>query len=298
MEDSKSRATKQAKEALQGCTLDASVSSTSSAEAKLEALSSCLLRQAELEMNKTEEEISFQSGIRKDIAERLKLYACDPDELNPRHNETTTLSVHNATWNGKPVQTLFESEYSSVKLFKEFLNPVQCAQIVRLGAKSSQTIPLEARKTDRLVDAIMTKIQSLVSSVLEVRSDYYSLIDPLIEIRLASSGDQECEMQHDGTCKEDSVDRPKQLIVTAQADEIARLFVTCTDDENGIEGGKLFFPKTGTQILPVSGEAVLIEYRDSSGSGKTDKEPFLDEHIVCPVRKGTVVTLEDVYINS
>jgi hypothetical protein len=143
------------------------------------------------------------------------------------------------------------------------------------------------------------KIRRLVSDAL--LRDPYTAGTKSIRVRVDGVADndqqQECTVQTDGSClpnDDKKASSSSSLMRVTQTDESveARLLVTCTKGAK-VTGGALFYPKAGIQVVPVSGEAVLTVYRDFSG--RRDDDPFVDEHIVCPVQSGVVLTLEDTY---
>ena len=127
-----------AKEAVGDCKLDETLPS----EQQIDALAECLKRKADQQIERNEEEIAFQTSVRKEMGSKLLSYTCESAANFPFVNVTTTPSVLNSTRDGKLVETLFESDYSSVKFFHDFLRPEHCASLQRGEAVSD---PIKAK---------------------------------------------------------------------------------------------------------------------------------------------------------
>jgi hypothetical protein len=137
-----------------------------------------------------------------------------------------------------------------------------------------------------------------------LRDDPHKTSTKSIRLRVdGGNNSKECTVQTDGSCQppppDTSSSKPSLMRVTQTEDSVdARLLVTCTNNgiaaDQVVKGGVLFYPKAGVQIVPVSGEAVLTIYQDSQ-RGRRDDDPFLNDHVVCPVQQGTVLTLMDTY---
>jgi hypothetical protein len=277
---------------LQQCT-EATNNNLAPAE-RIDALTECAQRQIAIKLNETIDEITFQSRVRKDMGDKLRAYSCD-SQYNAMVQATTTPSILNATWNGHNTKTLFESDYSSVVLIEQFLTSAEC-QII-----------LKSRSLDQLqLNKLQQKADQLVG-MMDVSRDFSLRV-------MEMTSDDECEIQQDGSCSSASAAGASSNVpVTVSSDEnvAARLIVLCSSSsipsdkqqQQPVKGGMLYFPKTGVRILPHEsnntlqdgGSAVLIQYETA---GKRDKDPYLDEHVICPVLAGTVGFVEQVYPSS
>jgi len=304
IEDSATRAQERAQKALGDCrTLDESLSP----QQQIDAVAECLQRSLERELNVTDEEISFQAGVRKEMGQKLKEYTCVD---TPMVNITTTASVENTTWSNHDVKVLFASEYSSVRLVEGFLSPSQCDSLLQMSGSGAVT-------PSQLSPAVVQRLRNMMSQTMQLPSDYYTTKthettrQPQLEIFVdegATVGDEECEVQADGSCLAAETEQDPTTPTTEGGNSSPIRSVTVTDDETILgrllllcrtedtTGGLIFFPKTGVRIAePASGDAVLILYQTD---GMRDEDPFLDEHMTCPIRQGKAVTLEEVYHSS
>jgi hypothetical protein len=290
IDDDKLKAEREALRALEPCS--ASVADIVDPQQKLTALAECWKTQADIKLAATQNEIAFQKVVRKKLGAKLLEYKCDT-AFSDAVNLTTSHSLLNGTYfdppNEKQVELLFGSDFSNVRLYRDFLTANEC-QTIMIG----QTVAAS--------DSAVQKIRRLVSDAL--LRDPYTAGTKSIRVRVDGVADndndqqQECTVQADGSClpndDKKASSSSSSLMRVTQTDESveARLLVTCTKGAK-VQGGALFYPKAGIQVVPVSGEAVLTVYRDFSG--RRDDDPFVDEHIVCPVRSGVVLTLEDTY---
>lgn len=260
---------------------------------KLAALAECWKTQADIKLAATQNEIAFQKVVRKKLGAKLQEYKCDT-AFSDAVNLTTSHSLLNETYfepsSEKQVELLFESDFSSVRLYRDFLTTKEC-QTIMIG----QTVAAS--------DTAVQKIRRLVSDTL--LRDPYTAGTKSIRVRVDGAADnehqQECTVQADGSCLPNNDNKTasssSSLMRVTQTDESveARLLVTCTKGAQ-VKGGALFYPKAGIQVVPVSGEAVFTIYRDFRG--RRDDDPFVDYHIVCPVQSGVVLTLEDTYYSA
>ena len=307
VEDSATRAQERAQKALKDCrTVDEKLSP----ERQIDAIAECLQRGLERELNVTDEEISFQAGVRKEMGEMLKQYTC---EDSPLVEVKTTPSVENTTLFNHDVKVLFESEYSSVRIVEGFLNEQQCNTLLQLSSSGAVT-------PSQLDPGVIRKLKTMMPQPMQLPFGHYSDTttttedikqQPQLQIIVdeatvvVADDKQECEVQADGSClaAADSDDSSATessgaggtlRSVLVDDDTIkGRLLLICRSEDT--TGGLIFFPKTGVRIAePASGDAVVIVYQDLT-SGTRDEDPFLDEHMICPIRRGKAVALEEVY---
>lgn len=263
-------------------------------EQQIDSIAKCLQRGIEKELNATDEEIEFQANVRKQMGEQLKHYTCQDVPLAP--DVKTTAAVQNTTWANHDVRVLFESEFSSVRLVERFLSDAECQSLLSQEKLSSGKVTPETLGAPMVVE----KLRHMMTSNVKLPSDHYTTINkPDLHLMVESgSSSNECEVQADGSCLEtatssSTVDLPLSRIVTTDDQSVvARIHLQCLSDDAA--GGLMFFPKTGVRIQPVNGNAVLIVYQDLD-SARREEDPFVDEHLTCPVTQGRAVTLEEVY---
>lgn len=330
MQDSQSRALQLAKEALHECrqwSRSESQSGNHHSDRTMEALAECLLRKAETVLNETVEEIHFQARVRKDLGARLSQYSCSDDMFTAGVQVTTTPSILNETYSGgQPVRTLFESSDGAerIRLYEDFVTEEECQNVFR---------------TRQIPDTMASKVHDLVTSTAAAPAVGVNPNEIFTELKLETSMDiaattkettvtttetTDCPVQ-DGaeSCSSSSRSRsdsssigsgsentPKKqvLVTTTEENVVARLIVTClataetTETKTTTTSGMLYFPKTGTRILPTHLSAVLIQYRSNRNSRpqrqrlEEEVDWYLDQHTVCPVTEEgvTVATLETI----
>jgi hypothetical protein len=311
IEDSASRAQGRAQKALENCkALNTLVEMTS--EQQIDAIAECLQLSIEKELNSTDEEIEFQSTVRKQMGEQLKYYTCQDVPLAP--DVKTTPAVLNTTWVDYDVRVLFESEYSSVRIVEEFLTAEECQSLLSLRDWPSG--PITVDQLQKGVPSIVSKLQAMMTSSFALPSDHYAttskkpdmswFVDEPVN-KQTDNTSNECEMQADGSCtsasssstaslSSSSLAGAARIVATDDEAVMGRLFLQCRTDD--ADGGLLFFPKTGVRIQPVNGNAILILYQDLGEAPLRELDPFLDEHLTCPVTDGRAVTLEEVFYRT
>lgn len=307
VEDSTTRANDRAQKALGNCRLvgmeeDEDKTRVSTPQQRMDAVAACLLQSIEREMNTTDDEIAFQASVRKDLGQRLKEYTCN--EI-PEVKVNTTASIHNATWDKHNVKILFESDYSSVRIVEEFLTQVQCDNLLTKSGLTTFSNG-EGVQPSQLDPSIVQHLTHMMTNTMGLPSNHYqsNKLDLHVWIDDGKSEQEQCEMKTDGSCLENSsADFPKlknstvsaSVITTDESKVQARLLMICRSKD--ATGGLIFFPKAGVRILPVSRDAVLIIHQDLN-SGKHETDPFLDEHMICPLQHGMATTLEEVFPNQ
>jgi hypothetical protein len=296
LEDSKSRAAKKAKDSLSGCLGITDV----------DELTSCLTKHVEIAFDKEKEDIEFQATIRKSMASQLSNYSCggmssDPSSTSPILSRpikvSTTPSLRNDTYANEPVRTLFESDYSSVRLFENFLTVQDCDHILNKGAVTAE---------------IQTKIKGLLEFTGVMSPTESPALSPdKFSVKIESGPIQsaepsnECDVQSDGSCIPKSGSGMETVVETTTTPEsvAARIFLSCvmTTQEKEVDdsltnstdssdasyspSGMLLFVKAGVRVVPTDRSAVLIQYNElaSDRSILREPDPFLDQHVICPV---------------
>ena len=88
VEDHKTKAMKKSKESLHGCDMDLKLPAIQA----VEKLAACLHKKINATISDQQQEIDFQANLRKDMGEKLALYACQDDSLS------TSQSIANKSW--------------------------------------------------------------------------------------------------------------------------------------------------------------------------------------------------------
>jgi hypothetical protein len=313
LEDSTSRATKKAKEALRACLDIADVSE----------LTACLTKEAKGAIDKEREDISFQATIRKSMGEQLSDYSCGSNAVSDVSSPssfispillrpvkvTTTPSIRNDTYNNEMVRTLFESDYTSVTLYENVLSMNECDDLY----SNTTTVPTTVKnKVQQLLEhagilVTNTELSPLKSSSYIVKIESGPMITEL---------ETECELQPDGSCVSataaNNINSPSYVIERTTTDDTisARVILTCvksnivpdviaTPAANGTNttneadeltytpSGMMYFTKAGVRIVPTDRSALIVKYDEIAPHDMStiyrEEDPFLDQHIVCPV---------------
>lgn len=345
--DNKSRAMEKAKEALDDCN-NMIENKDATTEERIDQLTLCLQQKILNKIDETNQEIEFQATIRKNMSNRLKQYICHNNNQHIRlpvtlKNATTSESVRNVSWTYEPsksdkkklktliqtthpIQILFESDYSSIRLVKKFTNKEECNHLIQ-SIKGSNKLLTDSKiedvynitsglaQKDPTVKEFVTKVNLLLSASIGLHQNYYTSLkktSPLMEMRInypqkeyvSSRNPQQssdCELNPDGTCvastqalTSDS-DAAEVREVNIDPKTIANIFVFCDGpkyDTNKQQSGMLFFPKVGVTIIPndIVYDALLLIHESptqlSDTGRKRDADPFIDEYIMCPVIDG------------
>ena len=329
LEDSTSRATKKAKEVLSVCLNTTDISD----------LTACLTKEAKGAIDKERDDISFQATIRKSMGEQLSDYSCGSNALSDITlassfispillrpvKVTTTPSIRNDTYNNELVQTLFESDYTSVTLYENILSVNECEDLY----SNTTTVPRTVKnKVQHLLEhagisATTAELSPLNSSSYVVKIESGPVI---------TESDVECELKSDGSCVStttaNNIDSPSYIVERSTTDDTisARVILTCVksntapdasvvngtnttsnDDDHGLANtpsGMMYFTKAGVRIVPTDRSALIVKYDERATHDMStvyrEDDPFLDQHIVCPVTQVnmTVATVSYNIIHS
>jgi hypothetical protein len=225
---------KKAKEALSTCVENVTVNKSLTAVEQLDQMAVCFDKQINATLAKTQEEMDFQAGTRRDMGELLVHYACQD------HNLNTTVTVHNRTWSYQdrtstssfssgykqrkllvrhPMKVLFDSDHSSIQLVEDFVTVKECQAIREASVPSDDdtegdkdlkkrklSLPSNAKNgaTDSSLEikSVLAKIQNLISSTVDIPVSY-SDKEPLMEVYLQEGNEiiekeQQCTVDADG----------------------------------------------------------------------------------------------------
>ena len=307
VEDHKTKARKKAHESLQECNAD-SLDASLSPEEQLDRLATCMEQKLAAAIAETEDEIKFQSSIRKQMGQSWAEYACNDK------NVTTTSPVRNETWkfvhpttkqtSKNEINVLFESDYSRIERTPDLLTVEECRALQEMATANpnkgkngnNYLLPWKAREANKDAEMAITKVEAFVTSVTAMSATMYK--SPIMEMRMVSvpnqpTGGQECTVEADGnTCSETPAPGaviPRQTVKVRDPTVVASILLVCEAPKTG---GQIYFPKTGTVLLPTDmvGSAVLMLH---GSGGEREEDPFIDEYLICPIHEGKMVTLSD-----
>jgi hypothetical protein len=325
LEDSTSRATKKAKEVLNSC-LDMT---------DINELTACLTKEAKGAIDKERNDIEFQATIRKSMGEQLSDYSCGSNAVSDVSSSsnsvspillrpvkvTTTPSIRNDTYNDELVQTLFESDYTSVTLYENVLSVDECEDLY----SSANTVPTTIKnKVQNLLDHAGIVVTKAESSPLN-SSSYIVKVE---SGPTTTESDVECELQSDGSCVTASItnniNSPAFVVERTTTDDTisVRLILTCvksniipdvisalavndtntTNDDDELSytpSGMMYFTKAGVRIVPTDRSALIIKYDEvvphDISTIYREVDPYLDQHIVCPVAQPNMTVATIMY---
>jgi len=238
-------------------------------------------------MNESEDEIVFQSELRKDLGQKWTNYAC-----HDATNVTATIPVANSSWSYRDprnsnrvmryeVNTLFKSDFSEVRRVQSFVSESECQALT----SSATDDGIVTAKSGTVADDIFKKLAFLISHATGLSID--DLNNFLLQMNVASDQSGTCKMESNGEmeCKDDSVGSPEVIRISGDS-TIVSVVLFC---EAPKEGGQLYFTKTGTVFLTTQGRgsAMLILHQLDT---VRERDPFVDEFAFCPVQQGQLVT--------
>jgi hypothetical protein len=115
-----------AKEAVQNCTLDASLPASEA----IAAMAACLEKRVNATLEVTKEEIDFQSNVRKDMGKKLASYDCGNTLLN------TSKPVRNSTWD------FYDAKEKNQERNERFTMSKSCLKLISAPLFSLKTFSL------------------------------------------------------------------------------------------------------------------------------------------------------------
>ena len=124
--DSKSIAQKSASDLLTSCKESANqqLSSGGNAEYILDNLASCVKSGITAEIERANEEITFQAGVRKGMGDLLENYTCADEGLN------TTEPRETLDWEGREVKVMIDRPASKIHVIEGFITEEECRAVM------------------------------------------------------------------------------------------------------------------------------------------------------------------------
>jgi len=263
----------------------------------IESLVDCVEQSVSQQMIEANEEIAFQTSVRKSMGELFEDYTCADHDLPTTAAKETDLWVHNnQRYN---VEILHNRPASKIHLIKNFISPAQCEAMEKTAApqlhsatvadgkggselspnrKALQAgikIPWDLEsKGDHLAE-ISRKVYDYTEYVLGMGIDEHGQED-LMSIQYVGRGDDDKEpdryMPHcDGDCNG---------LDFKTGNRMATVVMYCTVPERG---GATNFRNSGVHIVPEPGSATFFSYIDPD-TMKMDSG--FTEHSGCPVLEG------------
>lgn len=285
LEDDKKRAQEQASNVVQECKAKFAERTEAGSEDPyklLEEMTECIQSSVEDTMEEKKEEIDFQASVRKNLGERLAVYACADV------NATTSESTENITWTYDKtrydVKVLLDRPASKIHLVEKFISPEACKAAEKLikmkkvnegglqAKKGSVAFPNdEDSELGRLASKIYQYVEDELDASLELeeREELF-----MLHYQGKKKKPDQYEPHCDGKCDGEDVEN---------GDRIATFIMYCQVPEKKEGGGGTHFPNSGTHVKPKTGDAVFISYVDPK-FGVMDTG--LTNHTGCPVTDG------------
>lgn len=260
-------------------------------------LVSCVESSVAGELERSNEEIAFQSSVRKKMAEHLENYTCADEGL------PSSESVQEKTWINKgaarKVAVLHDRPASKVHVISNFITEEECEAMENAakpllhkatvadgkgGSKLSESrkamqagikVPWNKEKDGNGIATVSRKVYDYVNHVLDldIKEDGQ---EDLMSIQYEGRGDEEAEpdryMPHcDGDCTG---------LDFKPGNRMATVVMYCTVPKRG---GATNFRNAGLHVVPQKGSATFFSYLDPE-TMKMDSG--FTEHSGCPVMEG------------
>jgi hypothetical protein len=268
-----------------------------SAKDAVESITNCIESGVALELETANEEIAFQSQIRKKIAEHYENYTCADFDL------PTTESASSETWYHKDrnlqVEILLDRPASKVHYVKNFITPEECEAMENEAARSLHRatvadgkggselspsrkamqagikIPWKEEKDGNPLTTISRRVYDYTNHVLDMDIKENGQED-LMSIQYAGRGSDDAEPDRytphcDGDC--DGMD-------FKHGNRMATMVMYCKLPE---KGGATNFRNAGIHVVPETGSATFFSYIDPDTLKMDNK---FTEHSGCPVIEG------------
>lgn len=299
-QDNKSVARDSAEELLNGC--EAQVAEDLEAEqySPLEAvaaLKKCVSAGVTVEVEKANEEIAFQSQIRKKMAESFENYTCADYDL------VTSEPMRETTWDDNgvthDVHILLDRAASKVHVVSNFISLEECAAMedqakpklhkatVADGKGGSELSP--NRKALQAGIKIPWHLEKDGNRLTTLSRIVYDYTNHVLDMDIDEHGQEDLmSIQYEGRGVNDEV--PDRYMPHCDGDcnglshkngqRMATVLIYCTVPE---KGGATNFRNSGLHIVPKSGSATFFSYIDPE-TMKMDNT--FTEHSGCPVIEG------------
>jgi hypothetical protein len=140
--DDQIRAHKEANDLVKSCQekakarITAAENNNAEAMAAIEELTSCVESGVAKSIARSNEELSFQAEIRKDLAAKMENYTCVDLDLNTTEPVESTFWMGAADKESRTVDIMLDRPASRIHVIKNFINPEECAAMTDAAATS------------------------------------------------------------------------------------------------------------------------------------------------------------------
>lgn len=272
-------------------------SGESNAEESVETLSDCIGESVTNTMKKANEEISFQAGIRKKMAEHFENYTCADYDM------PTTSSVESKFWyyKGKKrmVEVLLDRASAKIQLVKNFITPEECEAMeneakqtlhratVADGKGGSELSP--SRKAMQAGIRIPWHLEKDANPLTTISRRVYDYTNHVLGMDIKENGQEDLmSIQYFGRGEDDK--EPDRYTPHCDGDcngmefkhgnRMATMVMYCEIPE---KGGATNFRNSAIHVVPEVGSATFFSYIDPA-TLKMDNG--FTEHSGCPVVEG------------
>lgn len=302
--DNKSVAREMASSLLEECkvkALKSIASNTSTADKAIASLTSCVSESVSTQMEQKNEEIAFQTKIRKQMGELYENYTCADYDL------PTTEAIDSYVWRDpqKPVgprlkvDVMLDRPASKIHIVKNFITPEECQAMEdqakpklhkatvangkggselspnRKALQAGIKIPWHSEEENHPLTTISRRVYDYVNHVLELDIEEHGQED-LMSIQYEGRGeDDETPDRYMPHCDGDCTGMEHK-----SGTRMATMVMYCVVPE---VGGATNFRNSGVHVVPEAGSATFFSYIDPE-TKKMDSG--WTEHSGCPVIEG------------
>ena len=294
--DSKSIAEKSASNLLDECRTTAKSKlkqSDADATSILDELAECVQEGVAKEIERANEEITFQAGIRKDMAGLLENYTCADEALNTTEAKSTNY------WEGRKVSVMIDRPASRIHVVENFLTEDECKAVEEAAAPilhhatvadgSGGSELSDSRKAMQAGIKVHWDKEAEGDLIARLSRRVYSYVNHVLPFDIKENGQEDLmSIQYFGRGADD--DKPDRYMPHCDGDcngldfkpgqRMATIVMYCDVPE---VGGATNFRNSGVHIKPEKYAATFFSYIDP----KTMKmDGGFTEHSGCPVIEG------------
>mmetsp|Transcript_13895 Transcript_13895/g.27517 ORF Transcript_13895/g.27517 Transcript_13895/m.27517 type:complete len:451 (+) Transcript_13895:186-1538(+) len=294
--DSHAIADKSAADLLLECKSNAKnqlLSSTSDPTSILDDMTSCVQKGIAKEIEKANEEITFQSEVRKGMAGLLENYTCADETLNSTEAKSTVI------WDGRKVGIIVDRPASKIHTIENFLTEAEC-QAVEERAKpllhdatvadgSGGSHLSESRKAKQAGIKVDWDKEQEGDLIARLSRRVYDYVNHVLPFEIKENGQEDLmSIQYFGRGPDD--DKPDRYMPHCDGDcngldfkpgnRMATIVMYC---EVPKVGGATNFRNSGVHIKPKKYAATFFSYIDPVSMKMDDG---FTEHSGCPVIEG------------
>mmetsp|Transcript_3274 Transcript_3274/g.6831 ORF Transcript_3274/g.6831 Transcript_3274/m.6831 type:complete len:486 (-) Transcript_3274:225-1682(-) len=259
----------------------------------LEELTTCVQKGIAKEIEKANEEITFQSEVRKGMAGLLENYTCADETLNSTEAKSTVI------WDGRKVGIIVDRPASKIHTIEKFLTEAEC-QAVEERAKpllhdatvadgSGGSHLSESRKAKQAGIKVDWDKEQEGDLIARLSRRVYDYVNHVLPFEIKENGQEDLmSIQYFGRGPDD--DKPDRYMPHCDGDcngldfkpgnRMATIVMYC---EVPKVGGATNFRNSGVHIKPKKYAATFFSYIDPVSMKMDDG---FTEHSGCPVIEG------------